>query len=50
METTELQLNHINCDSTDSERDTDNTISINMIKVENDYEPVFNEQHFHSHV
>ena len=21
-----------------------------MIKVENDYEPVFNEQHFHSHV
>ena len=39
-ESTELQINHINCESTDSESETDNAISINMIHVENDYEPV----------
>ena len=39
-ESTELQLNHINCESTDSESDTDNAISINMTTVENDYEPI----------
>ena len=33
-ESTELQLSHINCESTDSESDTDNAISINMIHVE----------------
>ena len=36
----ELQLNHINCESSDTETDTDNTISVNMITVENDYEPI----------
>ena len=41
---TELQLNHINCESTDSESDTENTISTNMIKLENDYETVIYEQ------
>ena len=35
-ESTELQLNHINCESTDSESDTNNTISVNMITAEND--------------
>ena len=49
-ETTELQLNHVNCESTDSENDTENTILINMIKVENDYETVTYEQPFHSHI
>ena len=29
----ELQLNHINCESSDTESDTDNTISVNMITV-----------------
>ena len=46
----ELQLNHINCGSSDSENDTENTISVNMITVENDYEPVIYEQPFTSHV
>ena len=32
----ELQLNHINCESSDTESDTENTISVNMITVEND--------------
>ena len=32
----ELQINHINCESSDTESDTDNTISVNMITVEND--------------
>ena len=36
----ELQLNHINCESTDTESDTDNTISVNMITIENVYEPI----------
>ena len=36
----ELQLNHINYESSDTESDTDNTISVNMITVENDYEPI----------
>ena len=35
-ENNELHLNHINCESTDTESDTDNTISVNMITVEND--------------
>ena len=46
----ELQLNHINCESSDTESDTDNTISENMITVENDYEPIIYEQPFTSHI
>ena len=46
----ELLLNHINCESTDTESDTDNTISVNMITVENDYEPIIYEQPFSSHI
>ena len=46
----ELQLNQINCESTDTEIDTDNTISVNMITVENDYEPIIYEQPFTSHI
>ena len=49
-ENNELQLNHINCESTDTESDTDNTISVNMITVENDYEPIIYEQPFSSHI
>ena len=49
-ESTELQLNHINCESTDSESDTENTISINMIHIENDYEPIIYEQPIFSHI
>ena len=49
-ESTELQINHINCESTDSEIDTDNRISVNMNTVENDYEPIIYKQHFHSHI
>ena len=46
-ETTELQLNHINCESTDTESDTENTILVNMIEVENYYETVTYEELFH---
>ena len=47
--TNELQLNHINWKSSDTESDTDNTISVNMKTVENDYEPIIYEQPFTSH-
>ena len=47
---TELKINHINCESTDSESDTENTISVNMRKVKNDCETVTYDQPFHSHV
>ena len=46
----DLQLNHIKCESSDTESDTDNTISVNMITVENDYEPIIYEQPFTSHI
>ena len=46
----ELQLNHINCESSDTESDADNTISVNMITVENDYEPIIYEQPFTSQI
>ena len=46
----ELQLNHLNCGSSDTESDTENTISVNMITVENYYEPVIYEQPFTSHI
>ena len=46
----ELQLNHINSESSHTESDTDNTISVNMITVENDYEPILYEQPFTSHI
>ena len=36
-ETTELHLNQINCESTDSESDIENTLLVNVIEVENDY-------------
>ena len=45
-----LQLNQINCESSDSESETENTISINMIAIENDYEPIIYEQPFSSHI
>ena len=45
-----LQLNHINCESSDTESDTDKTISVNMKTVENDYEPIIYEQPFSSHL
>ena len=46
----ELQLNQINCGSSDTESDTENTISVNMITDENDYEPIIYEQPFTSHI
>ena len=46
----ELQLNHINCESSDTESDIDNTISVNMITVEIEYEPIIYEQPFTSHI
>ena len=49
-ENNELQLNQINCGSSDTESDTENTISINMIALENDYEPIIYEQPFTSHI
>ena len=50
MENNELQLNHINCEPTDTESDTDNTMFVNMITVENDYEPIIYDQPFSSHI
>ena len=44
------KLKHINCESTDNESDTENTILFNMIKVEIDYETATYEQSFFSHV
>ena len=46
----ELQLNHINCESSDTESDTGNTIFVNMITVKNDYEPIIYEQPFTSYI
>ena len=46
----ELQLNPINFESSDTESDTENTISVNMITVKNDYEPIIYEQPFASHI
>ena len=46
----ELQLNHINCESSDTESDRDNTSSVNMITVKNDYKPIIYEQPFNSHI
>ena len=42
-------MNNINCESTDIESDTENTISIKTINVENDYEPLLYDQPFHFH-
>ena len=49
-ENIELQVNHINCESTDSESDTDNNILVNMISVENEYESITYEEPFSSHI
>ena len=46
----EIQLNHIHCESSDTESDTENTISVNTITVKNDYEPIIYEQPFTSHI
>ena len=45
-----MQLNHTNCESTDSESDTDNTISVSMITVKNDYVRIIYEQPLSSHI
>ena len=49
-ENIELQVNHINCESTDSESDTGNNFLINMISVENDYDSVTYEEPFSSQI
>ena len=41
---------HFNCESTDSESDTENTVWINMINVEIDYEPIKYELPIYSHI
>ena len=46
----EIQLNHIHFESSETESDTENTISVNMITVANDCEPVIYEQPFTSHI
>ena len=46
----ELQINQINCGSSDTESDTENTFSINMIAVKNDYKLIIYEQPFSSHI
>ena len=45
-----MQLNPINCESTDSESDSDKAISINLIHIDNEYEPIKYEQPIHSHI
>ena len=45
-----MQLNHINCESTDRESDTEKAVSVNTINVQDDYETLRHEQPFHSHV
>ena len=47
-ESIQLQLNNKNCEPTDSESETENTISINMSQVEDVYEPIIYEQPKHS--
>ena len=49
-ENIELKVNHINCESTDSESDTDNNILINRITVDNDYESITYEEPFSPHI
>ena len=49
-ENIELQVNHINCESTDSESDTDNNSLVKMIPVENDYESITYDEPFSSHI
>ena len=49
-ESTELQLNQSNCESTDRESDTNNTISVNMITAKNDHEPIIYEKPFTSYI
>ena len=50
IEITEVQLNQIYYESTDSESDTDRATSINMIHVETDYKPIIYEQPIHYHI
>ena len=45
-----MQLNNINCEFTDSEIDTENTTSINMINFEIDYEPIIYDQPIYSQI
>ena len=49
-ENIEIQVNHKNCESTDSESDTDNNILVKMISVENDYESITYDEPFSSHI
>ena len=43
-------LNYINCEPPDSDSDIENTLLVNMIEVENDYESFTSEQPFHSQI
>ena len=40
-ETSELQVSHIQCESTDEETETENTLSFNMSRIEHEYETPF---------
>ena len=37
-EKSELLLNHVNCESTDDESETEHMLPLNMLQIENEYE------------
>ena len=44
----ELPLNHIQCDTTDDESDTENTLLIYMLHIENEYETPIDSNSYQS--
>ena len=41
-----LQLNHIHCESTNDENETENTLSKNMLHIENEYETPIDSNYY----
>ena len=41
-----FQLYHINCEFTDDESETENTLSINMVQIENEYETLIKSNYY----
>ena len=48
-ESSELQLNHKNCESRDDESETENTLSLNMLHIIEEYKTPNESNYYHNH-
>ena len=50
MDTSELQFNHIHCESTDDESDIENTLLINKLKTDHEFKALMESKYYQNDI